>query len=92
MLEVKDKAHKNIFRGNWRSRPADIPHQLLLEMKYGSYLEWLSFLVHCVEPGEDVMNYETWSRRVDAERLAAEIECERGQRCEQKQSEMFKKL
>ena len=72
MLQVKDKAHKSIFRGSWRKRPSKMTHDLLFEMKYGDFLDHLAFLVHCIETNADVNDYEAYNKMVNAQRREVE--------------------
>ena len=85
MLTVKDAAHA-LFRVHWKSRPGTLPHDLLLELKFGSHLEYLSHLVFYIRTGSDLNDYKVWSRRLDVDRHQIEMQVKQDQREEIKES------
>ena len=80
MLKCKDKAHKNLFRGSWKKRPSKMTHDLLFEMKYGDFLDHLSFLVYCIETNAEVNDYQAYNKifNILAARILQKVE-NRGQ-------------
>ena len=63
-----------------------MPHDLLQKLRFGSLLDYLAFLVYCVETGSDMNEYEAYTKKVDMERRAIEREMKKQEREERNES------